>query len=198
VGVSSKGIEFKAVDGKPVSLVFLICYPPGRQSTYLNFVASIASMLRDAHATDALREAATVEEMLRLLDERSVLPITRADGAAGKGMKGRPRLDATEGAPAEVLLLARLDLCNEMLATKSSGAREIEKRVENIRSLVNPRVLAHYDRLRARGGAALAMVEGSVCQGCLVRLPWQHVQKLRANPAAVSLCPRCQRILYVP
>jgi nitrogen PTS system EIIA component len=46
VGRVAEGIDFAAVDKKPVHLVFLICYPPTQQTTYLNFVATLAKLLR--------------------------------------------------------------------------------------------------------------------------------------------------------
>ena len=52
-----------------------------------------------------------------------------------------------DDAHADVILLARLQLCQEILAATKSGKAQVRKRIENIRALVDPRILKHYDRL---------------------------------------------------
>ena len=47
IGRFKEGVDFTAIDRKPVHLVFLICYPPTQQTTYLNFVATVAKLLHD-------------------------------------------------------------------------------------------------------------------------------------------------------
>jgi len=42
VGRAPEGLDFMAIDHLPVQLIFLICYPPTEQTTYLNFVATVA------------------------------------------------------------------------------------------------------------------------------------------------------------
>ena len=55
VGRASRGLDFRAVDKEPVRIVFLICYPPAKQITYLNFVATIARFLRDDGPLEAIQ-----------------------------------------------------------------------------------------------------------------------------------------------
>jgi mannitol/fructose-specific phosphotransferase system IIA component (Ntr-type) len=47
VGRSSKGIEFDALDGKPVNLVMLFLVPQGEFPKYLNTLANLAKLLQD-------------------------------------------------------------------------------------------------------------------------------------------------------
>ena len=57
--------------------------------------------------------------------------------------------------------------------------------------------LALYEDLRRRrGGQAVALLEGELCQACRVTLPTTKVQQARQGEA-LTLCSSCERILYV-
>jgi len=46
LGVSHKGIEFNAIDQKPVHILFLVANPPNTQKEYLLILSTIVGMLR--------------------------------------------------------------------------------------------------------------------------------------------------------
>ena len=46
LGVSHKGIEFDAIDNKPVHILFLVANPPNSQKEYLHILSTIVGMLR--------------------------------------------------------------------------------------------------------------------------------------------------------
>lgn len=57
--------------------------------------------------------------------------------------------------------------------------------------------LSLYDRLiEARGGEAMALLDGGVCQGCYMSVPPNLVVRL-ARAREVTQCPSCDRILYL-
>jgi len=57
--------------------------------------------------------------------------------------------------------------------------------------------LALYEDLRRRrGGRAVALLEGELCQACRVTLPTSKAQQARQGEA-LTLCSSCERILYV-
>jgi hypothetical protein len=57
--------------------------------------------------------------------------------------------------------------------------------------------LALYEDLRRRrGGRAVALLEGELCQGCKVTVPTKKAQQARQGDA-LTLCGSCERILYV-
>ena len=68
-GRSSAGIDFDAIDGKPVHLVFLMGAPNADLSIYLKALAHVSLMLRKESTRDALRAATTVDEVRGLLDQ---------------------------------------------------------------------------------------------------------------------------------
>jgi PTS system nitrogen regulatory IIA component len=54
LGISREGIEFNAIDGKPVNFLFLIANPPEKNSEYLIVLSTLARILRDERFLVAL------------------------------------------------------------------------------------------------------------------------------------------------
>ena len=72
-------LDFAAVDGNPVDLVFLILLPEQERGLGLNVLACVARRLREPEVVQALRHARTREEAYGMLtDERALL--TRGSG----------------------------------------------------------------------------------------------------------------------
>jgi PTS system nitrogen regulatory IIA component len=62
-------IEFDAVDGEPVDLVFLLLLPAASQLDQLEALAAVARKLRDRDALQKLRSATTTTEFYRAVAE---------------------------------------------------------------------------------------------------------------------------------
>jgi PTS system nitrogen regulatory IIA component len=62
-------IEFAAVDGEPVDLVFLLLLPAASQLDQLEALAAVARKLRDRGALQKLRSATTTTEFYRAVAE---------------------------------------------------------------------------------------------------------------------------------
>jgi len=62
-----KAIEYDAVDGKPVDLVFLLLLPPATQSDQLNALAAVARNLREPERLQKLRAAEDAAALYREL-----------------------------------------------------------------------------------------------------------------------------------
>jgi mannitol/fructose-specific phosphotransferase system IIA component (Ntr-type) len=54
IGRSRKGVQFDALDGKPVDLVFLFLVPPGQFQKHVNTLANIAKLLHRQDFRDGL------------------------------------------------------------------------------------------------------------------------------------------------
>ena len=72
LGISKKGIDFEALDHTPVFIVFLLVAPPNSQSEHLNILALIVRLLKDRVFRQALREAKSREEILRLITAEDI------------------------------------------------------------------------------------------------------------------------------
>lgn len=196
IGRSTVGVDFMSVDKKAVHLIFLICYPPLQQTTYLNFVATIAKMLREPERLNAMLRAESADEMYAVLEEMSQ-QLVEPEELYAKQLKADAELLKARDAHADLILLARLQLCQEMLDAAKTGKTQIKQRIDNIRSLVDPRILKHYDRLMKGRAPALVPVEGDTCQGCFMKLPSQFAQKVRQDSQHIHTCSNCSRFIYM-
>jgi mannitol/fructose-specific phosphotransferase system IIA component (Ntr-type) len=196
VGRAPSGIDFMAVDRAPVNLIFLICYPPAQQTTYLNFVATVARLLGDKQHFKAMLGADSPDTLYEVLNEISQSFDDHQEKKIS-GVKTAPDLKGIKDGHADLLLLARLLLHLEMLAAAKTGRKRIEERIEGIRALVDPRILRHFDKLQKGRAPALVPVEGDTCQGCFMRLPSKFVQQVRRDHDHLHTCSNCSRYIYV-
>lgn len=67
LGRSAKGIDFEAIDRKPVHLVVLFAVPKDKASEHLNTLASIAKALNKRDLRKRLQSIHTAEEILQAL-----------------------------------------------------------------------------------------------------------------------------------
>jgi fructose-specific phosphotransferase system IIA component len=70
VGRTREGVDFAALDGRPVRLIFLIGAPKRREPSrvYLNLMARLSFLMKDEGNRALLLETDSVEEVARLLD----------------------------------------------------------------------------------------------------------------------------------
>lgn len=66
-GVVATPIEFDALDGRPVQLLFLLVGPESSSGAHVKALSRISRLLRREQLRDDLRHAATREEFLRIV-----------------------------------------------------------------------------------------------------------------------------------
>ncbi len=196
VGRIPSGIDFLSVDNKPVHLMFLVFYPPTQQTTYLNFVATLIKLLRNKKTYDAILEADTEDDIFDVLDE-AAQAYAEPHETPSPDVLAEPGIDKLPDTHADLILMARLQFYQEMMAEARSGKAELKKRIEKIRSLIEPRLLRHYDRLMKGQPPALVPVEGDTCQGCFMKLPSKFAQQVRQDISHIHTCTNCSRFIYV-
>ncbi|MBT5707643.1 PTS sugar transporter subunit IIA [Verrucomicrobia bacterium] len=69
-GRSKRGINFDALDNKPVKLVMLFLVPQGQFQKHLHTLANIAKTLHDSEFRTSLCEAESAAEMERIINSR--------------------------------------------------------------------------------------------------------------------------------
>lgn len=72
LAISNEGIEFKAIDGKPVKVVFLIVGPPEAASLHVKLLAQIARMIKNQGFADRLIQAKTGSEIIEIIKEKEM------------------------------------------------------------------------------------------------------------------------------
>lgn len=82
---------------------------------------------------------------------------------------------------------------NELISRLS----QLKAKRAKLQGTIEASDLALYEDLRRRrGGRAVALLEGELCQGCRVTLPTSKAQQARQGET-LTLCGSCERILYV-
>jgi nitrogen PTS system EIIA component len=66
---ADRGIEFDAVDGRPVDLIFLLLAPAAAGADHLKALARIARLFRDRGTCDRLRGCESADAIFALLTE---------------------------------------------------------------------------------------------------------------------------------
>ena len=67
--VIKEGVEFDSLDGRPVTLMFLIAAPNTKDNVHLDVLSKLSVLLMDENFADNLRNAASVDEFLKIVDQ---------------------------------------------------------------------------------------------------------------------------------
>jgi len=68
-GLSSKGVNFEAIDSKPVYLFFVIITPEDSTGDHLKVLAKISKILRDKEVRSSIIKSAEKEEILKIISD---------------------------------------------------------------------------------------------------------------------------------
>jgi len=69
VALSRRGVNFAALDGEPVDILFLLISPPNQPGDHLRALENISRHLKDERFVSFLRQAKTRESVTELLEE---------------------------------------------------------------------------------------------------------------------------------
>jgi mannitol/fructose-specific phosphotransferase system IIA component (Ntr-type) len=69
VALSRRGVEFAALDGEPVEILFLLISPPNQPGDHLRALENISRHLKDERFVNFLRQARTREQVAEVLDD---------------------------------------------------------------------------------------------------------------------------------
>jgi len=69
VAVLTEGVDWGALDGRPVSFVFLVIGPADKPEVYLQLLSQISRLIRLPGVTDRLRAATTPDEVVNVIRE---------------------------------------------------------------------------------------------------------------------------------
>ena len=67
--VVKSGVDFDALDGEPVNLIFLIAAPNTEDNIHLDVLSKLSVLLMDEAFTESLKNAASVDEFLAIIDK---------------------------------------------------------------------------------------------------------------------------------
>ena len=67
--VIKDGVDFDALDGEPVTLLFLIAAPNTKDNVHLDVLSKLSVLMMDEDFSNGLRNAKSVEEFLKIIDK---------------------------------------------------------------------------------------------------------------------------------
>ena len=67
LGVSRKGVNFEALDGEPVYILFLLVAPKDTAGPHLKALAQISRLLRDTYFCELIRQCKTPKDIFDLI-----------------------------------------------------------------------------------------------------------------------------------
>ncbi len=194
VGRKREGMEYRSVDDKPVHLVFLILYPPSEAHKYLYFISSLSRLVLDENLVERLLESPSSTSMYKVLDQASEALLI--DGQTKAAGSEEPSPQVMRGTNSDLVLLIRLMRIENLRKVEKGRQEALDEKIQQIRSCISPRILAHYNRLKTRVDQPVVAVEEEICLGCNLQLSSSFAQELR-DSQNIMTCPNCTRFLYV-
>ncbi len=73
IGKPAHPIEFKAIDGKPVSIIWLLCSPPDQTAPHIHALARISRLMTIDKFRQNLNAAKTSQEMFDIISQQESL-----------------------------------------------------------------------------------------------------------------------------
>ena len=117
--VVNEGVEFDALDGEKVHLIFLIAAPDTEDNVHLDVLSKLSVLLMDENFTASLRKAESVEEFLQVIDEAE----TERD--EGEPKKDEPKVDSDK-------LILAVTGCPTGIAHTYMAAEALEKKAKEL------------------------------------------------------------------
>lgn len=68
-GISKRGVDFDALDGEPVHIIFLLVAPPDAAGNHLKALAKVSRLLKDKFFRQALKDSKNPDEILKIIRE---------------------------------------------------------------------------------------------------------------------------------
>ena len=107
---SFKGIDYKALDGQPVHLFFMITAPAGADNTHLQALAKLSSLLINPDVVNALKAATTPEEVIDIFKKAEVEKDAQ-DKADAEKRKAEAAKEASKPASEQKPLIVGVTAC---------------------------------------------------------------------------------------
>jgi mannitol/fructose-specific phosphotransferase system IIA component (Ntr-type) len=177
VGLSEKGIDFEAIDGKKVHLIILIVWNPSIPGLFNHLFAGLARFLRKPEFRQKIFQAKDRNELYKYLSEIELV------------------------LPHEEQIISRASLLyklQEIEKRKKRAPKEmrkvLQKQANLIREELDESLLTRFDKLMERYGFAVAEVIGGVCQGCNMTVATQMYSAIEGSND-IYVCENCGKFL---
>lgn len=197
-----QGVDFVSQDRNLTHIAILICYPPGQDSAYLHLISEISQVLRNKENLNLLVKSKTSKEiysnLIDLLEKNDSRITKTSKKTSSKEDETITDISPTTEKPQEIYLLIRLQFYEEQYNSSPRKKKYYMEKIKNTRSLITPRILDHYDRLKKNKYPPVVPIEGNICKGCNTAVPNEFLNHLIQNRDKINYCPNCRRFVYLP
>jgi mannitol/fructose-specific phosphotransferase system IIA component (Ntr-type) len=178
VGRSKQGLDFDAVDGKKVHLIFLIVWNPSIPGLFNHLFAGLAKFLIKPTFRERIFSAKNKKELHKILCEIELTLLPPTD-----------KIISRAG------LLWKLQKL-EMQAKKADKAKkkELQRHANLIRDELDSALLDRFDKLMERYGFAVAELEDGACQGCFINVATGMSSAIEGSDD-IYVCENCGKYL---
>lgn len=127
------GVDYDALDGEPVNLIFLIAAPEGAGSVHIDILSKLSTMLMDDDFTASLRKAKSPKEFLQIIDDAE----SAKDAAEAAKAEAAKNTDlAAERASSRQPLVLAVTACPTGIAHTYMAQESIEKAAKKLGCMV--------------------------------------------------------------
>lgn len=121
------GVDFDALDGEKVDLIFLIAAPNSEDNVHLDVLSKLSVLLMDEAFAKGLREAKSEEEFLRVIDEAEA-----KKDAGGENTRADNAKVATQATVAGGKYILAVTGCPTGIAHTYMAAESLEKKAKEL------------------------------------------------------------------
>lgn len=155
--VIKDGVDFDALDGEKVSLIFLIAAPNTEDNVHLDVLSKLSVLLMDENFTSGLRNAKTVEEFLSVIDRAEAEKDAEEEKKNSADTKNAAEEKNTENGK----LILAVTGCPNGIAHTYMAAENIEKKAKELGCRVKVET-------RGSGGAKNVLAKAEIAEAACI------------------------------
>lgn len=148
--VVPEGVEFEALDGEPVNLIFLIAAPDTEENIHLDVLSRLSVFLMDGAFTESLKAAKSADEFMQIIDN------------AERGKDNEEKEEAKEQTvPADAVKILGVTGCPTGIAHTYMAAESLEKKAAEMGYAIKVET-------RGSGGAKNVLTAKEIEEACCI------------------------------
>ena len=155
--VIKDGVDFDALDGEKVSLIFLIAAPNTEDNVHLDVLSKLSVLLMDENFTSGLRNAKTVEEFLSVIDRAEAEKDAEEEKKNSADTKNAAEEKNTENGK----LILAVTGCPNGIAHTYMASENIEKKAKELGCRVKVET-------RGSGGAKNVLTKAEIAEAACI------------------------------
>ena len=155
--VIKDGVDFDAIGGEKVSLIFLIAAPNTEDNVHLDVLSKLSVLLMDENFTSGLRNAKTVEEFLSVIDRAEAEKDAEEEKKNSADTKNAAEEKNTENGK----LILAVTGCPNGIAHTYMAAENIEKKAKELGCRVKVET-------RGSGGAKNVLTKAEIAEAACI------------------------------